>query len=636
MTSGNDVDTLVEMGFTHQQAIEALKATGNNVESAIAHLFGETQAPEASFSDLAAQKPTTLTVSLANPEDVPQIFGSFAAPHNSSAGSFFNEYPTAPGGLTGWDSKEPTIQQEEDVIHIEHQEDTSTSSSPASSIRSVGLEIESNLVLPSNIKGQEHVFPVILNRSPANKCWAPILCILSTYAPFSKLVLESYDDSDVVKELQRIVYFLNNFPESKRWYIEGSAKGVSLPEGPNYQYMDEEVVLNMLTQLMVAIPDLKTLFESYVESQDDEITKEMVILEIESDVRYPSLYTSLNEMFWQKDYSLLGLVKYHSVAPIVTYQLLCDEESYTTPFELSEVFYPEIYSGKCEAAIKDQIELIKQAQLAHQALSRKLMGLNFFEGKRIDTLLQTTKDALKGSCYGTTDDILALMSQLETARANEIQFQKKCKEEASPDRLNLYDKVLELVPDVKAYLLIGVIISECKYFLRYQGSWVQMEDNERIDFDELRDIVKHVSRIGPHVITLIYAESTTLGEAQLDKQSLSKDNSQKVEEEPEELIDLNSDVMELSACKTEDLSDMIDADLHQTTDLDAEALNVDHPEETCDDSGEMKPNTKLLSERQFSFQKLEQQLKNRKITISVKPDLVQEFEAEEAEVLQLT
>lgn len=627
MSSNPDVDTLIEMGFTREQAMSALGVTGNDVTRAIAHLFGEPQALQPALPERSAPPPppSEATVSLSNPEEVPQILGSQAVSGNTE-GSFYQDYPSS-GFTEEWDANETTIKDmdevETEMLHIEDQERTTASSSAAASMNSDDLDSDSNINYPVNVKDASHIFPVILNKNSGNKCWAAILSILSSYATFSKIVLEAEEDSDMVKELQRIVYFINNFEKSKRWYVNANTSSETLPTKPNYQYMDEEVVLNMCNQLMDAVPQLKSLFESYVESSEDDVNKSLAVLEIEAEYRYPSLYQSLNELFWQKDFSLLGVVKYHSVAPLVTYQLLCDEESYTTPFNLEEIFYPEIYSAKCEAAIREQIETIKRAQLSQQALSRHLLDLNFFEGKRIDEILKTTKNALQGGSYGASEDILSLLSQLQLARDNEIKNQAAYKEEASPERLRLFDKVVAAVPSLKPYILIGVIISESRYFIRQTSGWVQMEDYEAIDFDELRDIVRHVSRIGPHVITLMYAEASTMGRVQFIEKSNPEEESA-MRRNSEALISLDSTELELSACKTEELDDAEEIIPEQNIVSD-NAPNT-RKSEVIDNEQEQVQSDSVDP---FSSEKIPGNLK---IEIRINPELEKAFAVEEPDV----
>lgn len=522
MATDQDIKTLVDMGFTLEQAIGALKASGNDINNAIAHLFGETpQMPPSVPQRTAPTQQMLETVQLTNPQDVPDILGQYASCGTENA--YYNEYPSQTHLRTSeeWDGNETTMKGSEDIdsVHIEDQDKSSPSSSQAGSVIMDSLDSEGSFVLPLNVKTENQPFPMIITKQQTHRCWASLLSILGTYPPFIKAVLESEANTDVAKELQRLVYFISNYGQSKRMYIDASSITNLLPSKPNYEYMDEEVVVHMLQQLMQTISSLNPILGSHIESEDDGIFKELVVLEVDSDNRYPTLYQTLNEMFWQKDYSLLGCVKYSTVAPVVTIQLLCDEDSYTTAFELQDIFYPEIYSNKYVTQVQDQIETIKKAQTAQHALGRKLINLNFFEGKKVEDLLKSAKVALKEASPNASEDILALMNQLDEARASELKIQAACKEEASPERLRLFDKIIAASPNLRAYVLIGVIISESRFYIRDKGQWIQMEDCETIEFEDVQDDVRHVSRKGPHVITLIYADCAGFGEVQFVEKS---------------------------------------------------------------------------------------------------------------------
>ena len=553
MDSDKDVLTLVEMGFSREQAIEALSATGNDVPSAIAHLFGDVQEPVPAEPRRAV--PPTLvpeSVLLNNPQDVPKVFPRYP--------SYATECPSQDMAAYSddWNANEATmkVSEETNFIHIEDQENSMASMSLEASLIVDSLDSEPQVSLPPNIKSKNHLFPMIFTEKKTHKCWIPLISILATYSPFAKAVLEASDDSHVVKQLQRIVYFINNFSRSKRWYIDASSIASAIPSGPNYQYMDEEVVLHMLEELMTAVPSLHPVLESFIEGEEDDVRKELLVLEIDSDSRYLSLYQTLNELFWQKDYSLLGRVKYETVAPVITFQLISDEDAYTSSFELEDTLYPEIYSDKCVVPIMKQIESIKRAQTAQHVLNRKLMNFKFFKGENIDEFLKTTKQVLEGPAPAASEDIQALMSQLQNARTSELSKQETHKEEASSERLRLFDKVLLTTPDLRAYSLIGVIISESKYYVRQGNQWIHMEECDVIDFDEVKDVVREVTRRGPHVVTLIYVESSQFGDVEFIENApelKSADSARKESDllSDEDLIDLRSQEDQTAPCQAE-------------------------------------------------------------------------------------
>lgn len=597
------------MGFSRKQAIEALEATGNDVTNAIAHLFGDLPPapPSLPLRDSSVQPQTS--VQIRNPNEIPQFVGEYA----SSAGSDpFADYPSLqkPGYSEEWDANETTIKEsdEVDLVHIEDQNGSESVSIQQEIERSDTLDSEMSFALPENIKTERNIFPMILAKDQKNKCWPPLLSILCSYLPFAKAVLEADATDDVVKDLQRIVYFFMHYSESKRWYIEASRITEAFLREANFQYMDEEVVLRMIEKLVATVPTLRDIFVTLIETSDDENKADLMVLEVESDSRLPTLYETLNEMIWHKDFSMLGCVKFDTVAPLMTYQLVCDEETYTTPFDLCEIHYPEIYSALYVDTIKEQIELIKQAQTAHHELARKLMGLNFFEGKRIDNMLDASRTALANLSNGVSEDLSSLKSQLSELRTTELAKQSKYKETASPERLKSFDKIILANPQLKAYLLIGVIISESKFYVRSNTQWIQMEDNEAIEFDEVKEIVRDVSRRGPHVITLIYADSTTLikPEIEITTDPLGSASS--------DLIELDSASLELQACKSEGSAEV-----------------TEFPEVTHEPQ-ELKIIEKAEAEPTDLTEVPEKNQTKENSNIRVKPELAQQFAAEESDV----
>lgn len=597
------------MGFSRKQAIEALEATGNDVTNAIAHLFGDLPPapPSLPLRDSSVQPQTS--VQIRNPNEIPQFVGEYA----SSAGSDpFADYPSLqkPGYSEEWDANETTIKEsdEVDLVHIEDQNGSESVSIQQEIERSDTLDSDMSFALPENIKTERNLFPMILAKDQKNKCWPPLLSILCSYLPFAKAVLEADATDDVVKDLQRIVYFFMHYSESKRWYIDASRITEAFLREANFQFMDEEVVLRMIEKLVATVPTLRDIFVTLIETSDDENKADLMVLEVESDSRLPTLYETLNEMIWHKDFSMLGCVKFDTVAPLMTYQLVCDEETYTTPFDLCEIHYPEIYSALYVDTIKEQIELIKQAQTAHHELARKLMGLNFFEGKRIDNMLDASKTALANLSNGVSEDLSSLKSQLSELRTTELANQSKYKETASPERLKSFDKIILANPQLKAYILIGVIISESKFYVRSNNQWIQMEDNEAIEFDEVKEIVRDVSRRGPHVITLIYADSTTLIKSE------NEITTDPLESASSDLIELDSASLELQACKSEGSAEV-----------------TEFPEVTHEPQ-ELKKIEKAEAEPTDLTEVPEKSQTKENSTIRVKPELAQQFAAEESDV----
>lgn len=518
-----DIDSqtqmLQEMGFLRDQALEALRASGNDLNKAIAYLFGEVDASSGNGTQMApfdvekTQPNTGDSIEITNPQEIPEFFGLY--PSNSPMEDV-RHYERPVAGEKIALSSESLVSREENLAENFGEGRLPAYSSGSSSSLLQGALLDSfieeqeedveEVEYPENIKTDFTNVPFILSRQRDSRCWVPLLLILAHSSIFARPILTLESDLRFVKEVQRIVYFVQNFPSSKRWYVDSeNLTHLLQEEGPRSSYQDEEIVLNMIDFLMRKEPSLRPIFESMVESLDEDINKELTVLEIDADSRASSLYETLNELFWQREFEFLGKIKYSSVAPIVTYQLVADLAATCVPFHLQEVIYPELYSDKALGHIQEEIHAIKRAQMDYQTLNRKLMDLNFFEGKKIDGLLLQTAAALKENNPGASEDIQALAETLQGTRLRELEAQTRAKNDASPHRLALFEGVIAKTPDLRPYKLLGVIFSESRYFVRAADAWIDMEAGVTVDFESVKNTVAH--NAGPYNITLVYGDA---------------------------------------------------------------------------------------------------------------------------------
>lgn len=497
MTREALIQTLIEMGFSEAQAIGALNASKDDLNKAIVFLFGEAD----EIGSASEQQPVHMEQMQSG------NFGSVAILNPSDIPDFLNISQT-----------ELSIEKAELLTLLDHnssiQESISDLNCAQEKVDGVCRVSEAELVdaesvldepFPPSEKSESHQFPVILNKVRALRAWVPLISILSNFHPFVQSLEKSESKEPLVKELLKIAKHFTSFAESSLWYVTTEGLAEYLPvDFPHAGYADDEMLLNMMTFLKTLEPVLKPLFESTVESVEDNIHNELVVLEIESESRMSTIYETLNELFWQKDYEFFGKIKYSYVAPLVMYQLEHDESTTCTPFELQETFYPEIYSDKALKYVEEELESMASAEQKYQEVNKKLMELNFFLGMRVDSLLQTAASLLASHSPESASDLEHLIGTLGHQRAEEIERQKTYKLEASPLRLKLFDRLVSRNPDLQSYTLLGVILSETQYFMRYNGSWINMATTTATDFAAVKRYVEVASRVGPHLITLIY------------------------------------------------------------------------------------------------------------------------------------
>ncbi|GEQ72177.1 hypothetical protein JCM33374_g5863 [Metschnikowia sp. JCM 33374] len=535
MDKTSQIKMLQEMGFSESQAQEALAASGYELNKAIAYLFGEVEGSagagtqQSPFEVESAQNDQLDSVSISNPHEIPDFLGSYASNMPLDEVRHYDR----PMSSDSFDHSTESLRIRDETFKENLAEAPVSSYSSSMSTSSSEADIPGSFLdeeYPENVKTDLQNVPVILSKQRDLRCWVPLLLILAHSGSFAKPILESASDVPFVQEVQRMVYFVQNFDNSKRWYHSMDELASQLEyEAPRGSYHDEEMVLNMIEYMMKKEPALRPVFESLVHSSDEEVNKELTVLEIESDSRASTLYDKLNELFWQQDFEYLGRIKYTSVAPIVTYQVIADGHSSCVPFQLQEVVYPEIYSDKALGRVREELHSMKKAEMDYQTSTRKLMDLNFFEGKKIDGLLSQTAAALSETNSDAADNILDLGKLIQDCRVVEIENQDRAKIDSSSQKLFSFEEIIRDVPELRPYKLIGVIFSESKYLLRVKDAWIDMEVGVTIDFTSVRSIVE--SCRGPHLITLVYGDakendSTTISAFGLENNAKTENNAE--------------------------------------------------------------------------------------------------------------
>lgn len=503
----HQIHTLIEMGFTQDQAIDALGSCGNDLTKAIAYLFGEVEEPKGTGTQASPYIVDSMpvdsyeSVHVNNPQDLPEFLGQYASSEAMEPMSMSDHYPSV-----SYDYERYTDSKTE--------RPASTDSLGSSMDAVAEIEDASEPDYGPNVKTEGNLFPTVVVRSSNQKYWVALINILARFTPFAEALLAEENPSPFVEELQRLVYFITNFRHSSRWYVSADELLAALPSDfGGDDYFGDEVILNAYSQIMLEQLLLRPVFESLVESVEEDISKDLTVLEIDSDTRRNNLYRTLNELFWEKGFVKLGLIKYKRVAPLVTYQLIGDSSSYAPPLELQEVVYPEVYSEKAQQAVEHEVHLMRQAETSLQAVSRKLMDLNVFEGKRISSLLrQATAAVGRTACddpaiSDARDDLAQLTEKLDEVRMSEIETQNNLRRQAAGEQLGNYREIAAQC-NLQPYHLMGAIISETHFYVRLDvDSYLRMDEQLVVDFDDVAASVALATRQDSHLVTLIYGVS---------------------------------------------------------------------------------------------------------------------------------
>lgn len=522
------------MGFTHDQATDALKNCGNDLTKAIAYLFGEVEEPKGTGTQASPYIVDTMpvdsydSVQVRNPQDLPDFLSQYTSSEAMEASTMADHYPSVRYDYS---------------THEEARIERPASSQSSGSSMDIAAEVEDNTEpdYGPNVKTEGHLFPKVVLNKPNFQYWVALINMLARFAPFADAVLAEENSTPFIAELQKLVYFIRNFRDSARWYVSADELVAALPSDyTDEDYFGDEVVLGAFEQIKSELELLAPVFESFVESVEEQLCKDLIVLEIDADVRRSNLYHTLNVLFWEKNFVKFGQIKYKEVAPLVTYQLIGDSTSYSVPFELQETIYPEVYSDKALSAVENEVKKMREAETSLQQVSRNLMDLNVFEGKRITSLLRQSTQALNrvsgevSEICDARDDLAQLTHGLDVARTTELGKQTEIRRQAAGEELGKYEKIAGEC-NLQPYQLLGVILSDVHYYVRLDfDSFLRMDEQIVVDFEDVASIVEQMTRRDNHLVTLMYGVKEGL--------PTEFEDSEQESMEEEKLIDLELQV----------------------------------------------------------------------------------------------
>lgn len=549
------IQTLMEMGFPREEALNALKATGHDPNKAIAYLFGELEGPQAQGTE---NQPIEIdnethsqhhydTVNVDIPTDLPDFLGQYNLKSESQLNVSGPPVPSSPRPQIG-DLSQPLT----DFIEIGRSEPMSSEDEVGPSRYDSLSDSDSDSESLPNIKTEGHLVPQLRKKIPGYRYWVPVLAGLCQIRHFIDVVLSVEGDkvTPFVEELQKIVKFVDNFKRSKEWYIlvDELLRNASATGQEDALVPEEEAIVNVYKELIDAIPELAPVLNSKVESVEEEITNDINLLELDLDVRKLSLYLTLNEQFWGQNFERLGVVKYRSVAPIITVHLMDDDDNTLHPLFLKEIFYPEVYSDKALEQVQKHVASAQQADHERRAISKKLFDLNFFEGKRLGNLLSQATAMLRPTHADASNDLEKLAEQMESLRNELIDRQKNAQSTIHSIQQQMADftGVILAVPLLRRYRLQGVIMNDQWYYFRQRDVWVKMEDAELIDFEQVEADVYNCTRNGTQPVTLLY------GDAEDEPDWSDYESSSGSDDSKSDVIEISSESEDENAIKLDD------------------------------------------------------------------------------------
>ncbi|ODV77589.1 uncharacterized protein CANTADRAFT_27330 [Suhomyces tanzawaensis NRRL Y-17324] len=609
------IDKLMEMGFSRDQSIQALKSSNNNLEEALSYLFGD---PIEEVQEISPPPQEVIpyhdTVKILNPSEVPD----FSALPDTLPG--YEDLNTDSNGtLERYHYQQDTY---EETVYEQVQSFERTELSPPAFLGRNATYIENYIVPFLIISCQFSEFKKLLLEHEVSKDfdygydkdWYNNESKLSVQIP------EQFEDKSssykFIIELQRTAGFLENV--SKRAFASSVNLLKNLPNDFKSDLANriedlEDFVRKLyssldhnLAQIFDTPNGIDKLFKSHVESVNDEATDSIYILPIDSESRGSNIYDSFNTKFWN-DESSIGNIRFTEVAPVLTVQICSDEWSHESGlFLLDEVFYPEIYSAKYSEVIVDMFQKEANVQKERSNLSKNIMELNSFEGKKIKQVIQATvghfetlgDELVPEELKKINQQIVSLTDSITTKLNESSKAYAKLDITNYKNILQAIDNYPELGPP-EPYHLVGVVLSDSEYFYtsktytKDDEKWVYFKaicgsdkkvvdyTMETMNFDGLKTYISEGTSDANQSLVLVYAShGMVVTDAQVNLPSnltafFEKDNA--------ELDDL---------LKRYESSDSMDEDQPENEDIDD--YEEDTPEEIDSGAGEEKPDHRLV------------------------------------------
>ncbi|KAI5955740.1 hypothetical protein KGF54_001242 [Candida jiufengensis] len=472
------VQQLQEMGFSKYDSENALKQANYNLENAINYLFEGTLANENHRPEpLLNDNYNSDTVQISNPQDIPHI-------HQ----------------LTTYESNNNDNNWGEPIL-----EEVTFFNDPR--------EFERNKSIP----------PAVVSVSQNGGCVSALFVVLSQISYLKKLILSQnlqqdftedwYNSGQQITEeggltqIQRIFAFFTKL--SERSFISAEGLCNALPEELiNLQGDSWEESWNLVADyLMQEVnkeldQDIRRFFLSKFRIDEDDV-RYMKAIGIEFASRDHSITETLNDVLSKAE----GMYEIMSPMFAIEFQGTEYPES-ARSFTIEEYIYPELYSSKYRQFI-DEMDLTKVKSAEERKLTTsRMMSLTSFEGKKIRSILENTKNHLSKIDKESSDDISRLTENIETEyaqlgetlhRASDIYAKYDSSNPQNILKLIEEDETLE---SPSKYVLIAVMLSESQYLYRTCESnsngpiwsvYAKMANEFRTEYFTFEDVVNYVT-----------------------------------------------------------------------------------------------------------------------------------------------
>ncbi|CAN3475343.1 hypothetical protein DICA0_C07404 [Diutina catenulata] len=475
------ISLIVGMGFTPEQASQALAATNNDAENAIAYLLDD---PVEEITPLGAPSagptPPPPPPPPARPEPVVRVVNPENIPDLDEVPRYYDSMPSIFASPVARDPGTPTV-----VL-------------PATA-RAVD-----NYVLPF-----VHIMSQVDSFREAVYSYASELEYDPRWAN-DTLEVAGSDSERFVAVLQLMVAYLTS-TVTTRAYVASRALQASYPPDLRRDFALADDYEECLKRFVVAVdahlkivagaaPGLVPMFLSTVESTAEPgQTTRLGVFVIEPETRRANIYDCVTSLFWGE--GPVGAVRFKHTAPVLAFQVYGDDLA--EPFSLDEVFYPGLYTGECAdeaAAVNEEVVSLRQDR---NRLGTEMMEYNAFEGRSIQGMLRQA-----GSQLGNPPELTSIAEAVGECKKSLTTQMEQVSGELEQRNLFRRDRLLSRMShhQLPAYVVTGVIFSDTEYFYRSKDydddrCWVHVQAQtgrgyavtgcsmERASFDEVRDYV---------------------------------------------------------------------------------------------------------------------------------------------------
>ncbi|KAG7908329.1 hypothetical protein KL907_001819 [Ogataea polymorpha] len=469
MSLQDNIDSLVNMGFDASVARVALERANNNIEVAVNYIYADSSGELPSYSEQTESG----------------ALGPVQDGHSASTAIPIEDDIRDKIASYGYGAENQEIRLDSDESEHEALPKYDVYDDISRYIRAPEVP---GVLLPVKIDLLEGYF-------------APLLMILSNIPVFRDTVLEhEFEDygyspywwkkerclsnPDVTMEVQRLVAFLSS--DSKRAFasirtlIDASAKLIT----DDYESISEfiQFIYSTIIELFGKLgwtskERLMELFTSQFQFENDE-TQTHRIFPVESNYFYKDVYRIMHSLLWGKDLSRIAQHGFVRLSDVLTISF--EGNGDTVPgggFELTEEFYPQIYTSEYEKLVVDKFQRINELREEVSKINGQNMQLKAFKGKRVAALLESTLNHL--SSLGEDEKIQSASKELEGI-ASHILDQKTLntdkltalnKERSQMDIYSIDYILGEHKPDLEPWILVGVILSERQFCYRTEKGW---------------------------------------------------------------------------------------------------------------------------------------------------------------------